>query len=126
MVKSFLTYSAIIEGLTGVALILVPSRASLLLFETELNVSLEIVLAMVAGAAIFSLALGSWLARSGIASLMAVKMLLLYNIAVTLILLYAALGLGFKGIPLWLVIIFHSFQTVVGIVIIKKKLKEAI
>jgi hypothetical protein len=36
------------------------------------------------------------------------RMLLFYNMVITVILLYAALGLGFKGPALWGVIIFHT------------------
>jgi hypothetical protein len=121
MTKSYLTYTAIIEGLTGLALIAVPSRVALLLFETQISGSLEIVFAMIGGAAIFSLAIGSWLARSNTAAILVVKMLLLYNAVVALVLLYAALGLGFRGIPVWLVIVFHLYQTVISLLIVQKK-----
>jgi len=64
MTIPFLTYTAIIEGLTGLALIAIPAKTGLLLLETELSSPLDILLAMVGGAAIFSLALGTWFARS--------------------------------------------------------------
>jgi hypothetical protein len=121
MTKTFLTYTSIIEALTGLALIAVPARAAILLLETELSGSLEIILAMVGGAAIFSLALGCWLARQNAAADTLVKALLFYNFAVATILLYGALGLGFKGPALWAVIIFHYFQTIVSLWIIQKK-----
>src|SRR5450755_2033548 len=101
MTKTFLTYTAIIEAITGLALIAVPSRAALLLLQTDLTGSLELILAMVGGAAIFSLALGSWLARANAAAVTMVKVLIFYNFAVASILLYGALGLGFNGPALW-------------------------
>jgi hypothetical protein len=119
--KSFLTYTAVIEALTGLALLAVPSKAAWLLLETELSGPLEIILAMVAGAAILSLAFTSWLTRKKTTGLDSVRMLLFYNFALTSILLYAALGLGFKGPALWGVIIFHLFQTIMSIRIIQKK-----
>jgi hypothetical protein len=121
MTKTFLTYTAIIEAITGLALIAVPSRAALLLLQTDLSGSLELILAMVGGAAIFSLALGSWLARANAAAVTIVKMLIFYNFAVASILLYGALGLGFNGPALWVVIIFHYFQTILSLRIIQKK-----
>jgi|SRR5450432_352650 len=120
MTKPFLTYTAIIEGLTGLALIAIPAKTGLLLLETELSSPLDILLAMVGGAAIFSLALGTWFARSDATSKAALNMLLFYNGAVACILLYGALGLGFKGILLWAVIIFHFCQTGICIGIIRK------
>jgi hypothetical protein len=121
MAKTYLTYTGVIEALTGVALIFVPSLVGQLLFGSELNSALGTALAMVGGAAVFSLAIGCGMARSTPASLVAVKMLLIYNTAVTLVLLYAVLGLGFKTIPLWGVIIFHIVQTVLGLKIIQTK-----
>jgi hypothetical protein len=121
MIKSFLTYTSIIEALTGVALIAVPATAAKLLLQSELSGSLEIILAMVGGAAIFSLAIGCWLARQLKDAGIIVKALLFYNFSVASILLYGALGLGFKGPALWGVIIFHYFQTIISLQIILKK-----
>jgi hypothetical protein len=119
--KKFLTYTAIIEALTGIGLLVIPSKVVSILLESELDGSLEIILSMVAGAAIFSLALGCWFSRVQPAALTMVRAMLFYNFAVATILLYGALGLGFKGPALWLVIIFHYFQTVICILYIKKK-----
>ena len=119
--KSFLTYSAIIEALTGLGLLIVPSKVVLILLETELNAPLDIILSMVAGAAIFSLALICWFFRLQTASLISVKGMLFYNVAVASVLLYGAWGLGFKGFALWLVIVFHFIQTVICVFFINKR-----
>jgi len=119
--KSFLAYTAIIEALTGLGLLIFPSRVVRILLETELNGSLEIILSMVAGAAICSLALNCWFSRQHAAALIAVRAMLFYNFAVASILLYGAWGLGFKGFALWLVIIFHFIQTVICIFFINKR-----
>ena len=118
--KTFLTYTSIVEALTGLALMIVPSRTVLLLLEADLSGPLETILAMIGGAGIFSLSLACWLARPNAAASVAVKALLFYNFSVTVILLYGALGLGFKGPALWFVIIFHLFQTIMSIVVIQK------
>ena len=119
--KSFLTYTAIIEALTGLGLIIIPSKVVTLLLEANLNGSLEIILSMVAGAAVFSLALACWFFRMQSGAFIAIRAMLFYNFAVASILLYGALGLGFKGSVLWLVIIFHFFQSVICILYINKK-----
>jgi hypothetical protein len=119
--KSFLTYTAIIEALTGLGLLIIPSKVVLILLESELNGSLEIILSMVAGAAIFSLALNCWFSRMQQAALTMVRAMLFYNFVVATIFLYAVLGLGFKGPALWLVIIFHFFQTVICLLYIYKR-----
>jgi hypothetical protein len=119
--KSFLTYTAMIEALTGLGLLIVPSKVVLILFESELNGSLAIIFSMIAGAAIFSLALICWLFRMQKAALTMVKAMLFYNFVVATILLYGALGLGFKGPALWLVIIFHFFQTAICLLHIYKR-----
>jgi|SRR5450432_237655 hypothetical protein len=119
--KSFLTYSAIIEAITGLALIFAPSKTILILLKAETNGSLEMTLAMVAGVAIFSLAIFCWLIRRHSSALLAIKSMSFYNFAVAAILLYATLGLGFTGPALWLVIVFHFIQTAIGILLINKK-----
>jgi hypothetical protein len=119
--KSFLTYSAIIEAITGLALIFAPSKTILILLKAETNGSLEMTLAMVAGAAIFSLAIFCWLIRRHSSAPLAIKSMSFYNFAVAAILLYATLGMGFTGPALWLVIVFHFIQTAIGILLINKK-----
>ena len=125
MWKFFFTYTGIIEALTGLGLLMVPAKVARLLLGAELRGSLEIILAMVAGAAILTIALLCWLSRTNTASLVIPGVLLLYNFAVSLILLYATLGLKFAGIPLWGVIAFHLFQTVLCGIILKKEIQRA-
>lgn len=117
--KTFLSYTAIIEALTGLALMAVPSIVTLLLFKMPLTNSLEIIVAMIAGAAIFSLALASWFSRLANTNTIMLKVLLFYNFSLTAIVLYAVIALCFQGIALWLVIAFHLFQTGMGTWIIK-------
>src|SRR5579863_6333464 len=111
--KIFLTYTAIIEVLTGLGLLFIPATVVRILCATALNGSLTLLLAMVAGAAIFSLGLVSCLARSVINPSVEIKMLLFYNASVTLILFYG-------GIVLWSVIVLHFVQTIISILMIRK------
>lgn len=124
MTKVFFTYTGILEALTGLGLLVVPATIVRVLLGTELRSGLEIVLAMVAGAAIFSIAILCWLSRTNTVSLVAPGVLLFYNFAVSLIFLYAALGLKFTGIPLWAVIAFHLFQTVQCGILLKRQIQN--
>jgi hypothetical protein len=120
MTRYFYIYTAIIEALTGIGLILIPSVFTHLLLDAELNGAPEKIPAMIGGAAIFSIALLSWTRSDSIVGV-SLPILLFYNIAVTFILLYAALGLDCKGIPLYMVIAFHLFQSIMCIVLLKKQ-----
>jgi hypothetical protein len=77
--KNFLTYTAIIEAITGLGLMIIPSTIARILLNSELEGPVATLLAMVGGAAIFSLAMGAWFNRSDIHLRLAVKMLLFYN-----------------------------------------------
>lgn len=121
MKRIFFKYTAFIEALTGLGLIFIPLRVTLLLFGAELTNNTAIILAMIGGSAIFSVALLSWLSKSDAIVGVSLPILLFYNIAVSIILLYASLVLDFKGIPLYVVITFHLFQSVVCSVLLKKQ-----
>ncbi len=118
--KTFLTYTALIEVLTGIVFIFLPTFAVRLLFATELSGALAILLSMMVGTAIFTIGWTSWTARRIAAPLIEIKMLVLYNAAISLILLYGKLKLELGGIFLWSVILFHLTQTVISISIFSK------
>jgi hypothetical protein len=71
--------------------------------------------------AIASVALVSWLARTQPAPSLPLKTLLCYNAGVTLILAYGSIGLGFGGIVLWGVIVFHLMQSVFALNFLRNK-----
>jgi hypothetical protein len=121
MKKTFLIYSAIIEALTGIGLIFAPSLVASILLKTVLSSSLEKLLALVAGAAISSVALGAWISRNTVDSSVIIKSLFLYNSVITIILLYSIFSLGFGGFILWAVILFHFIQSILSMVILNKK-----
>lgn len=120
MKKAFFTYTAAVEALTGLGLLFIPSRVAFILFGTELTDPVGTVFAMVAGAGICSIALLSRLSRKNLTLGTSIPVLLFYNIIVSVVLFYAALGLGYKGIPVWIVMIFHLYQTVISLVLLKK------
>jgi hypothetical protein len=115
MKKTFFSYTAVIEALTGIGLIFAPSRVAAILLNADINNSLEKILAMVGGVAISTLALGAWSVRSVANPSTVIKMLIFYNAAIVVVLLYGVLALGFGGIALCAVIIFHFVQTIISI-----------
>lgn len=124
MKKIFLTWTAVVEALTGVGLLLAPSTVATVLLKAELSNPLERLLAMIAGAAICSLALVAWLVRSLDNPSIALKMLIFYNIVVGSVLLYGVVALGFGGIVLWVAIIFHLVMFILAIMTLREILKK--
>jgi hypothetical protein len=121
MSKTFFIYTGIIEALTGLGLQTLPANVARVLLGAELQGALEIVLAMAAGAAILSIAFLSWLSGKGSGIPISLMVLLMYNFLISVILIYAGLGLGFKGIPLWVTIIFHLFQSAQCVILLKRQ-----
>ena len=118
--KTFLTYTAIAELLTGIVFIFLPAFGVRLLFATELSGALAILLSMMVGTAILTIGWTSWMVRRIAAPFIEIKMLVLYNATVSLILLYGKLKLELGGIFLWSVILFHLTQTVISISILPR------
>jgi len=124
MKKIFLTWTALLEALTGIGLLLAPSTIVSILFKTELSNPLERVLAMVAGSAISAVALIAWLVRSLDNPSIALKMLIFYNLVVGSVLLYGIMALGFGGIVLWGAIIFHLVMFILAIMTLRNILRK--
>jgi hypothetical protein len=119
--KTFLTYTAIAELLTGVLFIFLPTFTVRLLFATELSGNLSILLSMMAGTAIFTLGWTSWMARPIASPLIVLKMLVLYNAVISLVFIYCKFKLEFGGIVLWSIIVFHLVQTIISILILQRE-----
>jgi hypothetical protein len=119
--KSFLVFTAIVEGLTGLALMGFPSRVVMLLLGSALIGPASFIVSIIAGAAIFSVAIICWLFRENRDASPVIKMLTFYNLSVSIIFLLGVFNYGLNGAVLWLVTGFHLFQAVRGIIIIQKK-----
>ena len=108
--KALLTVIAVVELLTGVALLLAPSIVAELLLGQPLNSGVPLVVARVAGAALIAIGLTCWLEnvsnRGGSPAALLVG-LLSYNIAVPVLLVHSYLANGTSGIGLWPVVILH-------------------
>ena len=109
--KALQTLTALIEGATGVALLVVPSFVVKLLLGSPLDSAPAVVLGRVAGAALLALGIACWLARIDIQS-RAVRGLgaamLFYNLAAVVLFIYAACYLKLQGVALWPAVILHA------------------
>jgi len=113
--KNLLTVTAIIEFGTGLVMVAFPSLLIGLLLGSPIHTPVEYTLARVAGVAILSLALACWLARNDGKSSVAkglVSAMVLYNTAIVLVLVYAALGLALSCFGLWLVVLLHTAMAI--------------
>jgi len=102
--KHLLIVTALLETVTGVALLTSPSVPASLLLGASLDTPSGFAVARVAGAAMLSLGLACWLLRHDGESRpgrVVVTAMLVYNVAVVAVLAHASLGLGMTGILLW-------------------------
>ena len=105
--KSLLTTTAIIEGITGLALAFMPSVIVPILFGIPFTDPGAILIGRLAGAALISIATTCWLLRREPQSSVMVKVMLGYNGFSITLLLYAALVEGISGPGLWPAGLFH-------------------
>jgi hypothetical protein len=113
-VKRLLIITSIIELPTGLGLIAVPSVVAHLLLNSEIS-GAAIPLGRVAGGALLTLGVASWLASYDEQSCAArglVSAMVLYNIGAALILALAGIRSGFVGIALWPAVILHAVMAV--------------
>jgi hypothetical protein len=121
--KSFITYTSIIEALTGLGLLLFPVPLIALLFGSPLDGDSGKIVAWIAGAAILSFALLCFYLRNDPSIRKAVTAMLIYNLLLSLIFLYGLLNHKLSGPGAYLVFIFHSIQTILSVVVIQKRVK---
>jgi hypothetical protein len=111
---TLLAVTALLEAGIGLGLLAVPSAVTQILLGASLDGPASLTVARVAGAALLTIAVACWLARSDAQSCAAwglVSALVLYNGGAAVIL--AAAGLqGQTGIGLWPAVILHAVMTV--------------
>jgi len=110
-----LKLTALIEAVTGLGLITVPSVVVRLLLGSPVDTSAAMMLGRVAGAALFALGIACWLARNDTQSRAArglVAAMLLYNVAVAALLAFARIGLRLQGMALWPAVVLHAVMAV--------------
>lgn len=108
--KLLLIVSALLEGATGLALLVLPHVAVSLLLGVPLDTPAGLVAGRIAGAALIALAIACWQARNGERGspvLGVVKAMLFYNFAAALVLVYAGIRLELSSALLWPAIVLH-------------------
>jgi hypothetical protein len=105
--KSILTITALIEGVTGLALAIMPSLVVTILLGTSLRDLSAILIARLAGAALITIAIACWLSRSSTQSAVIVKAMLGYNVFSIVLLAYAVLVERISGPGLWPAVLLH-------------------
>jgi hypothetical protein len=101
--RLFIT-TAVIEGATGLALLIAPGVVVALLIGGGVDAPGAMVVARVAAIAMLSISIACWIARGeeqGGTSRGLVLALLFYNSAVALLLMHASIGLHLSAIGLW-------------------------
>jgi hypothetical protein len=105
--NKLLTFTAIAEAATGVALIVVPSLVARLLLGAELS-GVAVVVGRVAGVALLSLGIACWPGHDAAGKRSpALWGMLIYNSLATLIFFYLINGGQFVGPLLWPAALLH-------------------
>lgn len=102
--------TAILEGLTGLGLLIMPSRTVSMLLGVEIGEPAGLVAGRIGGAAILGLAIACWQVRDGERGGPAtgvVAAMLFYNAAAASILVYAGIRLGLQSQMIWPAIVLH-------------------
>ena len=115
--KLFLVVIAAVEAATGLGLLLLPSVPFALLLGLESATVESIFVGRIAGAALLAIGAASWMARKDALNPSLFGLLagiLIYNTAVSILLVYAAVVLKMTGVMLWPTVAFHALLAVWG------------
>jgi len=121
--KTLLIFTAVVESLTGLIFLILPSLLVSILLGLSVDSPVDLLLGRVAGAALLALGVTCWLAhndeKSGAAKGLTTAMLL-YNIVVTTLLIYAGLGAHLAGAGLWPAVLIHIAMAAWCIIVLFK------
>jgi len=124
--KKLLIITALVEGMTGLFFLLLPSFMVSVLFDVSLDTQVGLVLGRLAGAALLSLSIACWIAGNDTqnqAALAIVWALLFYNVISIILLTYVYIDLDFCSIGLWPAVILHLIFGLWCIVFLKQASK---
>ena len=108
--KLLLIIAAVLEAVTGLTLLLIPTVAVSALLGAPLDTATGLVAARIAGAALVALAIACWRARNGGGRSPAtgvVEAMLFYDFAAAMVLVYAGIRLDLRSALLWPTIVLH-------------------
>jgi hypothetical protein len=105
---ALLMTAALVEGVTGLSLMLAPSFLVGLLFASDLDAT-GLSVARIAGMVLFSFALASWLAARTVELKALTVGLLVYNLLVGAYFVFVGARAPDTGPLLWPVAVFHVF-----------------
>jgi len=108
--KLLLIITALLEAVTGLALLVMPSATVSILVGAPLETPAGLVAGRIAGAALAAIAVACWQARNGERGSPAtgvVEAILFYNFAAALVLVYAGIRLELRSAMLWPAIVLH-------------------
>ncbi|OWV97138.1 hypothetical protein [Rhizobium sp. R693] len=110
MLRSLLLISAIAEGATGLAFLLLPNIPVWILFGQPLETPLAMLVGRVAGAALIAVGIACWRAaddQESRATTGLVLSLLVYDVIAMALLAYARFALELSGPGFWVALIGH-------------------
>ena len=121
--RSLLIVTAVIEGLTGLALFVMPEVAVSVIMNSSVESAGGILISRIGGVAIIALAIGCWQARnsqnSGIITAM-----LFYNVAVAAVLIFGGSKLGLTDTFIWPTIVLHGVMEVWCVVSVRGPIRR--
>ena len=112
--KLFLLITAIVETATGLCILVLPSVAFVVLLGLDHAAIEALFVARLFGAALIALGVASWIARADARSPAQFGLLtglLIYNVAASILIAYAGLGLKMTGVLLWPAVGLHVVMT---------------
>ena len=122
--KSLLKITALFEGATGLALVLVPSLFVSILLGNSITEASAILICRLTGAALITIAIACWLSRSDFQSTVMVKAMVGYNIFSITILVYAVLVEKIYGPGLWPAVLIHIVLLIWCVLSLRKPVQE--
>lgn len=108
--KLLLIIAAVLEAVTGLTLLLIPTVAVSALLGVPLDTPTGLVAGRIAGAALVALAIACWQARNGergSPAIGVVEAMSFYNFAGAIVLVYAGTRLELRSALLWPAIVLH-------------------
>ena len=109
--KTLLITKSVVEVLSGLGMLLVPSTVVSLALGVPLGTVWRIALARFAGVILLAVGIACWVERNHSESRGAIGLivaLLVYDVSVVVLLLLARLGEHLSGVALWPVVFLHS------------------